>query len=212
MSHTTPHEHVGLPIKERMAWGKSLRQKTPRSAHRGWQPAADRPEPVAALEATSAGRVPRLVPIRYGRMLPSPFTFFRGAAAAMACDLATTPVRGITVQLCGDCHLLNFGIFGTPERNLVFDVNDFDETLPGPWEWDVKRLAASFVVAGRSNHLADRACVEAAREVVRSYREHMREYARMGVLDTWYHQLGSNLLVQLAKNRKEREQRRAATD
>src|SRR5271170_3766636 len=129
--------------------GRVSRGTVPRSAHGDWTPAPDRPDPVAVLTNQAASRVPELVPIRYGRMLVSPFTFYRGAAAIMAADLAATPMSGITVQLCGDAHLSNFGVFGTPERQLIFDINDFDETLPGPWEWDVKRMAASFEIAGR---------------------------------------------------------------
>jgi uncharacterized protein (DUF2252 family) len=211
MSHEFPHDHVGLPIQERLAWGKSLRDKVPRSSHRSWQASAARPDPIQMLEAMNQGRLPDLVPIRYGRMLPSPFTFLRASASAMACDLAATPVSGITVQLCGDCHLLNFGIFGTPERNRIFDINDFDETLPGPWEWDVKRLAASFVLAGRSNRLTERSCLEAAEAVVRSYRVHLREYSRMGVLEVWYARLDSGLLIKLARGRDDRRQRRQET-
>ena len=195
------------PLGERLAKGKALRKTTPRSAHAQWQPAKGRPDPIAMLESTSEGRLPQLIPIRYGRMVKSPFTFLRASAAAMACDLAATPVSGINVQLCGDCHLLNFGIFGTPERNLIFDINDFDETLPGPWEWDVKRLAASFVLAGRSSSLPERSCRDAAQMAVQAYREHLEEYSRMGVLEIWYARLDSDLLVKLARSRKERDQR-----
>jgi uncharacterized protein (DUF2252 family) len=205
--HHHHHAKATLPIAGRMAWGKSLRAKTPRSVHALWEPAADRPDPVQLLDETNQGRLPDLVPIRHGRMLQSPFTFLRGSAAAMARDLAPTPTTGLTVQLCGDCHLLNFGIFGTPERNLIFDVNDFDETLPGPWEWDVKRLAASFFVAGRSNRLSERRCLDVAEAVVRSYRQHMIEYSRMGVLDVWYAHLDSRLLINLAGNREDRRRR-----
>src|SRR5437764_9927383 len=126
-------------VQERAAFGKAARAEVPRSSHGRFEPAADRPDPVDLLEAQAATRVPELVPIRYGRMLVSPFTFYRGAAKIMAADLATTPNSGLTVQCCGDAHLSNFGVFASPERRLVFDINDFDETLPGPWEWDVKR-------------------------------------------------------------------------
>ncbi len=135
-----------LTDEERVARGKAARRETPRSTHGLWERPADRPDPIALLEEQAVSRVAELVPIRYGRMLVSPFTFYRGAALIMAADLAVTPRSGVTVQLCGDAHLSNFGVFGTPERQMVFDVNDFDETLPGPWEWDVKRLAASFEV------------------------------------------------------------------
>jgi uncharacterized protein (DUF2252 family) len=141
---------------------------------------------VAVLEESSEGRVPELIPIRYGRMLQSPFTFFRGAAAIMAADLASTPVTGLRVQACGDCHLLNFGGFATPERRIIFDINDFDETLPAPWEWDVKRLAASFVIACRHNGFGEAHAREAAGACARSYRKHMADFARQRVLDVWY--------------------------
>ncbi len=138
---------------DRIDAGRAMRKEVPRSSHGDWRAAGDRPDPVAVLVAQGQSRVPDLLPIRYGRMAESPFGFFRGAAAGMAADLASTPTTGITVQLCGDGHLVNFGGFGTPERRLIFDVNDFDETLPGPWEWDLKRLGASFAVAARSEGL-----------------------------------------------------------
>jgi len=158
----------------------------PRSSHGDWRPAGGRPDPLHILEEQAASRVPELVPIRYGRMLVSPFTFFRGAAAIMADDLAATPDSAITVQCCGDAHLSNFGVFGSPERRLIFDINDFDETLPGPWEWDVKRLAASFEIAGRDRGYAaeDRRRVVLA--AVREYRKGMRSASHRGTLDVWY--------------------------
>ena len=143
-----------LTVDQRVARGRAARHEAPRSSHGRWAPAPDRPDPVALLEEQAASRVPQLVPVRYGRMLVSPFTFYRGAALIMASDLAATPVSGVTVQLCGDAHLSNFGLFGTPERQMIFDINDFDETLPGPWEWDVKRLAASFEIMGRDRGFA----------------------------------------------------------
>src|SRR4249920_4270490 len=143
-----------LTVAERVARGKEARAQVPRAAHGRWEPAPDRPDPIALLEEQAASRVPELVPIRHGRMLVSPFTFYRGAALIMAADLAGTPASGITAQLCGDAHLSNFGLFGTPERRMLFDINDFDETLPGPWEWDVKRMAASFEVMGRARGFA----------------------------------------------------------
>ncbi len=149
MATARARRHVHLSVEERVARGKAARTAAPRSSHGTWAPAADRPETVELLESQSVDRVPELVPIRHGRMLVSPFTFFRGAALIMAADLESTPRSGINVQLCGDAHLSNFGVFGSPERKLLFDINDFDETLPGPWEWDVKRLAASMEVAGR---------------------------------------------------------------
>ena len=175
-----------LTLADRVARGKAARTEAPRSSHGKWEPAADRPDPVALLQEQAVSRVPELVPIRYGRMLVSPGTFYRGAALIMASDLAATPRSGVTVQLCGDAHLSNFGVFGSPERQLMFDINDFDETLPGPWEWDVKRLAASFEIAGRDLGFAaaDRRAVVMAG--VREYRERMREAAAMRTLDAWY--------------------------
>jgi uncharacterized protein (DUF2252 family) len=171
---------------ERFEQGKSVRRKVPRTCHAPWRPPDDRPDPIALLEESNRSRLPNLVPIRYGRMLDSPFSFLRGAAAIMARDLVSTPATGIRAQVCGDAHLRNFGVYASPERSLLFDVNDFDETLPGPWEWDVKRLATSFVVAGRSNHFRDSDCLDIARTCVRSYREKMRTFSRMRLLEIWY--------------------------
>jgi uncharacterized protein (DUF2252 family) len=175
-----------LMPEEREARGRAARSEAPRSSHRHWETAPDRPDPIGLLEEQAVSRVPELVPIRHGRMLVSPFTFYRGAALIMAADLATTPRSGITVQLCGDAHLSNFGLFGTPERNMVFDINDFDETLPGPWEWDVKRLAVSFEIAGRARGFApaDRRAIVLAG--VREYRNRMRRAAGLGALDAFY--------------------------
>src|SRR6202012_1433873 len=142
---------VHLSIEERVAMGKAARASAPRAAHGAWEEPSTRPDPVTLLEGQAESRVRELVPIRYGRMLVSPFTFYRGAALIMASDLVATPVSGVTVQVCGDAHLSNFGLFGTPERRLVFDINDFNETLPGPWEWDVKRLAPSMLIAAADN-------------------------------------------------------------
>ncbi|HEX6256489.1 MAG TPA: DUF2252 domain-containing protein [Euzebyales bacterium] len=174
---------------ERAAMGRDARGTAPRSAHATWKRAADRPDPVALLAAQAEDRVPELVPIRYGRMLVSPFTFFRGAATVMASDLATTPASGMHAQLCGDAHLSNFGGFASPDRDLVFDINDFDETLPGPWEWDVKRLAASVVIAGRDNGLSAGDCRGAAESAVRAYRTAMRSLAGRSHLEVWYARL-----------------------
>jgi uncharacterized protein (DUF2252 family) len=148
---TVPTSKATLTRAERRAAGKALRDKLSRNSHADWQAPTNGRDPIEVLIESSEGRLPRLLPIRYGRMMQSPFAFFRGAAAIMAADLARTPTSGIRVQACGDCHLLNFGGFATPERRIIFDINDFDDTLPAPWEWDVKRLAASFVVAGRNN-------------------------------------------------------------
>jgi uncharacterized protein (DUF2252 family) len=166
--------------------GKSLRDKCPRAAHAAWQPAADRPDPIVLLEESGKDRIPQLIPIRYGRMLQSPFTFYRGAALNMAADPATTPVSGLRVQACGDCHLCNFGAFATPERRVIFDINDLDETLPAPWEWDVKRLTASLVLASRNNGFSEDDARDAVLSCVRSYRERMAEFSQMRVLDVWY--------------------------
>jgi len=171
---------------QRAAAGKAARADAPRSSHGAWQPAAHRRDPVALLEDQAQDRVPELVPIFYGRMLTSPFSFFRGGAAIMAMDLADTPRSGLNVQLCGDAHLSNFGVFAAPDRRLVLDVNDFDETLPGPWEWDVKRLAASFAIAGRDRGFGPKATGKTVRSAVRAYREAMREFAGMRNLDVWY--------------------------
>jgi uncharacterized protein (DUF2252 family) len=171
---------------ELKAEGKSLRDKCPREGHAVWKPAPDRHDPIHLLEESSKGRIAELIPIRYGRMVQSPFAFFRGTALNMAADLASTCVSGLRVQACGDCHLCNFGAFATPERRVVADLNDLDETLPAPWEWDVKRLAASFVVASRFNGHSEAAARDAALTCVRSYRENMAEYSKMRVLDIWY--------------------------
>src|SRR5262252_3997246 len=166
--------------------GRDHRQDVPWLSHAQWEPPPDRPDPVDILEEQARTRVPDLVPIRYGRMVASPFAYFRGAAAPMAWDLAHTPTTGIRVQACGDAHLLNFGMFAAPDRRLVFDVNDFDETFPAPFEWDVKRLAASFAVAARDNGFTDRDAHAAARRAVRSYRTEMAGYAAMRFLKVWY--------------------------
>lgn len=175
--------------EERAATGRAARATVLRSSHAGWDPPSDRRDPIDVLEEQAKSRVPELVPIRYGRMLVSPFAFYRGAAAVMASDLDSTPRSGITVQACGDAHLSNFGLFGSPERELLFDINDFDETLPGPWEWDVKRLAASLAVAGRANGFSNRERRDAVTASAREYRTAMREFASMRNLDVWYSRL-----------------------
>jgi uncharacterized protein (DUF2252 family) len=171
---------------ERVARGKAARTGAPRAAHEIWEPASSRPDPVALLESQAVSRVQELVPIRYGRMLLSPFTFYRGAALIMASDLSTTPRTGLSVQACGDAHLSNFGVFASAERSLVFDLNDFDETLPGPWEWDVKRLAASLAIAGRDRGFSDRERGNVVLESVAGYRTEMAKLAGMRDLDVWY--------------------------
>ena len=192
------------------AAGKALRQKVPRKSHAGWKPHAGRLDPVDILIESSKGRIESLVPVRYGRMMQTPFTFYRGAAAIMAADLAHTPVTGVRVQACGDCHLLNFGGFATPERRIIFDINDFDETLPAPWEWDVKRLAASFVVAGRNNKLKKSECRDAAAMAVRGYRKRMAKLASMPALQVWYSSLDLKELVEMSEDPALRKRRRKA--
>jgi uncharacterized protein (DUF2252 family) len=184
-----------LRAEQSAAAGKAAREEAPRAAHGDWEPAADRRDPVEVLERQAVSRVPELVPIRYGRMLASAFTFYRGAAAIMAMDLAGAPESGLRVQACGDAHLSNFGAFAAPDRRLVIDVNDFDETLPGPWEWDVKRLAASFEIAGRDREFTARETRSAVIAAVRAYREAMRNFAEMRNLDVWYARLDVDTLL-----------------
>jgi uncharacterized protein (DUF2252 family) len=185
---TTPGETAveHLSVAERASRGKAARGDAPRSSHAVFAPPSSRADPIEVLERQARTRVPELVPIRYGRMLVSPFAFYRGAAAIMAGDLQGTPRSGLTVQCCGDAHLSNFGVFASPERQLEFDVNDFDETLPGPWEWDIKRLAASMLIAARENSFAAKAQDRVVRDTVREYREAMRRFAAMKNLEVWY--------------------------
>jgi uncharacterized protein (DUF2252 family) len=173
-------------IQEREELGKATRKKWPRESHAEWEPKQDRPDPVGLLEAQATTRIPELIPIRYGRMLASPFAFYRGAAAIMASDLGTVPHTGLRVQLCGDAHISNFGGFGSPERELVLDINDFDETLPGPWEWDVKRLAASIEIAGRERNFKTKERRSLVLAAVSEYHQAMREFSAMGNLELWY--------------------------
>jgi len=193
---------------ELMAAGKRLHGTVPRISHGAWKKPADRADPIAQLQASDPERLPELLPVRYGRMLASPFTFYRGAAGVMAADLATTPATGLRVQACGDCHLLNFGGFATPERNIIFDINDFDETLPAPWEWDIKRLAASFVLAARSIGLSDDDGRDAAVGTARSYRERLADYARMSPLEVWYARLDAEDFLSLVTDPLRRKQAR----
>jgi uncharacterized protein (DUF2252 family) len=192
---TSPSLRTLPTLDELYAMGKSLRDKCPHEAHAAWQPDKDRLDPLALMEESNKGRMPQLIPIRHGRMLHSPFTFYRGAALNMAADLAGTPTSGIRVQACGDCHLCNFGAYATPERRVIFDINDLDETLPAPWEWDVKRLAASFVLASRDNGFSEDAARDAVLSCVRSYRQHMAEYSGMAVLDVWYASIDVEQLI-----------------
>ena len=182
-------------VDERRALGKKARKRTPPTSHAGWAPAANRPDPVALLDAQNLTREQDLVPVRHGRMMVSPFTFYRGAAKIMAADLAATPTAGLNVQLCGDAHLSNFGVFASPERALLFDLNDFDETLPGPFEYDVKRMAASFTIAARNNGFARADGDAATRASVTAYREAMAEFAEMRNLDIWYARLSEQEIM-----------------
>jgi uncharacterized protein (DUF2252 family) len=195
-------------VEERVAAGKALRAKVPRSAHAEWNPRSNRPDPVSILEKQNATRVPKLVPVRFARMLASPFTFLRGSAAVMADDLSGTPVSGLAVAACGDMHVSNFGVYASAERNLIFAINDFDEIHPGPWEWDLKRLAASAAVATRFMG-GDKAQAEAAaRECVRSYRKRMRRYAEMGYLQVWYERIDERAVLEAISPRLRREAER----
>jgi uncharacterized protein (DUF2252 family) len=194
--------------------GKALREKCPRKALADWKPSADRADPIELLIESSRGRIEELLPIRYGRMVQTPFTFYRGAAAVMAADLATTATSGLRVQACGDCHLANFGGFATPERRLVFDINDFDETLPAPWEWDLERLAASFVIACRNNGFSDAVARQTVLACAFSYREKMAEFADMDALDVWYSRIDLEALLpqildQAGRKRIQRELKKA---
>jgi uncharacterized protein (DUF2252 family) len=190
-----PNVVTHLTVAERIARGKAARAEVPRSGHAEYDPPADRADPIELLEAQARTRVPELVPIRYGRMLVSPFTFYRGAAKLMANDLAGTPRSGLRVQCCGDAHLSNFGVFASPERRLVFDINDFDETLPGPWEWDVKRLATSMLIATRDNGYGAKDQDRIVLDTVAQYRGAMREFAGMANLEVWYARLEVETLL-----------------
>src|SRR5919197_5560111 len=201
---TTAHVDGGQPIAEeqqhlspdeRAELGKAARAETPRSSHAEWTPNGDRPDPIDLLEQQAATRVPELVPIRYGRMAASPFAFFRGAAYVMASDLAATPTSGFRAQLCGDAHLSNFGGFASPERDLLFDVNDFDETLPGPWEWDVKRLVASLSVAGRDRGFSTKQRRAVVVGGVSKYREAMQKLSELGDLGIWYEHIDESVIA-----------------
>src|SRR6201987_6455423 len=191
---------MGSSVGERMSAGKTLREKVPRSSHAEWPAPADRRDPAEVLRDSERGRLPELVPIRYGRMQQSPFAFFRGSAAVMAWDLSKTPATGIRVQACGDCHASNFGGFASPERQLLFDINDFDETLQAPWEWDVKRLGASVVLASRELGLGGRHCEDAVVTMSQSYRKHMREYAQMRALEVWYSHMDAEVFIEEARS------------
>ena len=201
-------------IDERRAKGKKTRELTPTSAHAGWKPADNRPDPVGLLEEQNATREPDLVPVRHGRMMVSPFTFYRGAAKIMAADLEHTPNAGLEVQLCGDAHLSNFGVFASPERELLFDLNDFDETLPGPFEYDVKRMSASFTVAARNNGFSKADARNATLASVSAYRAAMAEFAEMSTMEVWYAHLSEATLMSAIESfagaNKGKSQRKAA--
>ncbi|MGO9855999.1 MAG: DUF2252 domain-containing protein [Acidimicrobiales bacterium] len=197
VAHLTP--------KERAQLGKEARARVPRSSLGAFKAPSSRPDPVGLLERQAQTRVPELVPIRYGRMLVSPFTFYRGAALIMASDLATTPRSGLNVQVCGDAHLSNFGLFASPERATMFDVNDFDETLPGPWEWDLKRLAASVVIAGQDQKFSKKDCAAAAREVGATYRKEMHRLAESSNLEVWYSRVDIQEIIAGLTARSERQ-------
>ncbi len=199
----------GLTLADRVARGKAARAAVPRESHAGFDPPADRPDPVALLEQQAESRVPELVPIRYGRMLVSPFAYYRGAAMPMASDLAGLPCTGLVVQACGDAHLSNFGIFASPERKFLFDVNDFDETLPGPWEWDVKRLAASLEVAARGNSFSRKQRRRIVTASTRCYRDTMRAFAGMHNIDVWYARVDLDLVEQMFSPRLAARDRKA---
>jgi uncharacterized protein (DUF2252 family) len=211
-----------LPKRDELyQMGKALRDKCPRTSHANWKAPANRPNAVQLVLQAEEGRMPELLPLRHGRMVRSAFTFYRGAALTMACDLASTPTTGIRVQCCGDAHLCNFGGFATPERRVIFSVNDLDETLPAPWEWDIKRLAASFLIACRDNGLSDKVGKDVVATCVRTYRESMAEFSQMKTLELWYQAMGADELVadikdpdlrQRALKRLQKEKARSVAD
>ncbi len=204
------HDNTISPRDDRRDRGRAICAATPHNLHAGWKAPANRPDPIEVLEKSNEGRLKELIPLRYGRMMLSPFTFFRGAAALFALDIASGKSTKIPVQACGDCHLLNFGAFATPERNILFDINDFDETLPAPWEWDVKRLAVSFVLSARENGLKAKYVSQAAETVVRAYRTKIAALSKMSILDIWYEKVDWQSVIErtsdedLQKRRKDR--------
>lgn len=198
--------------EERAEYGRSLRERTPRESHAEWSPGPERADPVKLIEEQNEDRISWLIPVRRTRMSVSAFTFYRGAARIMAWDLVRSPVSGLQVQLCGDAHLSNFGLYASPERRLVFDLNDFDETLPGPWEWDLKRLAASFFIAGRFNGLSKKASRRLARGVVRSYRKSMARMAEMRTLDVWYSLIEADRTLEVVEDKKTKRKGKKTID
>lgn len=203
-----PPHTADISRTKRRRRGKDLRQKTPHKSHDFWQAMDNRPDPLSLLQAQDTGRVQHLLPIKYGRMLASPFSYLRGSAVVMAADLAHTPSNGLEVILCGDAHLSNFGFYASPERHLVFDLNDFDETHPGPWEWDLKRLAASAAVAGRHNGFSDKTNRNLAKEVAKVYRQAMHHFSEMRTIDVWYYQLDSETLKKYFDTRSSKKMRK----
>ena len=199
-ARTDASNAMGPSIADRMRRGKALRERVPRTAHAKWSAPSGRPDPIEVLRQSDRGRLPELLPIRYGRMRESPFAFFRGSAAVMAWDLSKTPSTGIHVQACGDCHAANFGGFASPERQLLFDINDFDETLQAPWEWDVKRLGASVVLASRELGMSSARCEDAVLTLAQSYRHHMRDYAQMRALEVWYSHMDAEVFIEESKS------------
>lgn len=202
---TTPSLLPFASRKELREFGKQLRDKCPRQSHSQWKPSSHRADPLDLILQANEGRISELVPIRHGRMLQSPFAFYRATALNMAADLSTTPISGLQVQACGDCHLLNFGAFATPERRVIFDINDLDESLPAPWEWDVKRLATSFVLACRNNGFSEETAKDSVRHCIRSYRERMAECSEMTVLEVWYSSLEVTDLIPNIRDKEARE-------
>jgi uncharacterized protein (DUF2252 family) len=195
---------------ERKQMGKALRQQVPLGSHGSWAPATDRPDPLALLQAQDKGRVKQLLPIKYGRMLVSPFTFYRGSAVVMAADLAGTPATGLEAVLCGDAHLSNFGVFATPERRMVFDINDFDEAFVGPWEWDLKRLAASAVIAGRDNGFSEKKCRSLAVYTAGAYAKAMDYFSQLPTLDQWYYHVNVDSVLKVFEKSSKKGQKSAA--
>ncbi len=194
---------------ERLKAGKALRKEIPHNSHGAWQPASDRPDPLRLLQAQDKGRLEKLLPIKYGRMLESPFTFFRGSSVLMAADLAHTPTTGIDVILCGDAHLSNFGLFATPERRLAFDINDFDEAYPGPWEWDLKRLTTSAVIAGRDNGFSKKKCHRLAGTIARAYGKAMELFSEMHTLEQWYYHVNADQVLDIFEHSSKQGQKSA---
>lgn len=203
----SPHE-ADISRTKRRQTGKQLRQKTPCKIHGSWRAQDNRPDPLMLLQTQDSGRLQHFLPVKYGRMLASPFSFFRGSALVMAADLAHTPRSGLEVMLCGDAHLSNFGFYASPERNLVFDLNDFDETYPGPWEWDLKRLAASAAIAGRHNGFSEKTSRSLAKETTRTYRNAMNHFSELHTMDVWYYQLDSETLKKFFNERCSRRTRK----